>query len=371
MTESRAPHWMVREHPGTVLTALGVLVYGACGLAYYHFYSHLHVAPAEIGLGYVEILGQAAIGIVALVLIFGGFVVVLGGLHLAVMGLRLPGNRVGRLFTLALVGGLLASIASELDGLITRTLVVVVIGLAALRTMRLGRAAGVRPAPWEVAFAAASVQFVAVVLLTLLLIPVPGTGADPGAARVAVAVVLAIPLLGAFLASFSYAGWLGARLPAGRAAPDPAAGRAGPPDKPDNPDPAADPPDPAARLAAFWRGWPGRPLPGRRLPAAGAILFAAGLLTLVGGSAYTETRAVAHGVPPSGLFVISAHSNVSCARVTWLGERPPPVLPASVIYLGHANDRVVLYLPGQGPVRLPAGDVAVAAAPVESCRLSP
>ena len=351
---------MVREHPGTVLTAGGFLAYGVCGLAYYYFYSHLRVAPAEIGLGYVEILGQSAIGIVASILIFGGFVVVLGGLHLAVMGLRLPGSRIGRLFTLTLVGALLASVVSELDGLINRTLAAVVIGLAAVRTIRFGKAVGGRPAPWEVAFAAAAAQFVATVLLTLLLIPVPGTGTDPGAARVALAVALAVPLAGAFLVSFTYAGWLRAEpsadseTPAGTQTPTAAAAA-----------------DPASRLAAFWRGWPGRPVASRRLPAVGVVFFAAGLLTLVGGSAYTEARAVANGVPPSGLFVISAHANVACVRVTWLGERRPPALPASAVYLGHANDRVVLYVPGRGPVRLPASEVAVAAAPVESCRLSP
>ena len=53
------------------LAAAGLALYVILRLAYSTFYQPLGVSPEDLGFGYLDILSQAAVGFVVLVLVFG------------------------------------------------------------------------------------------------------------------------------------------------------------------------------------------------------------------------------------------------------------------------------------------------------------
>ena len=74
------------EHVPALVALVGLMGYGIVGSAYHSFYGHFGVSPLDIGLGYAEILAQATLGIITLMLYFAAGVVALMYLNLAVSG---------------------------------------------------------------------------------------------------------------------------------------------------------------------------------------------------------------------------------------------------------------------------------------------
>lgn len=96
------------------------------------------------------------------------------------------------------------------------------------------------------------------------------------------------------------------------------------------------------------------------------------LIALVGLSAVTavqDASYVRRGVPPGSVFHPLAGGPAPCVNVTWLGDTRPITVPERAMHLGEAGGRVVLYVPGRGPVRLPASEVIVSPAGGNACRL--
>jgi hypothetical protein len=54
----------------TVLAALGLLLYGVLRVTYSRFYGELGLAPDDLGLGYIELLVQSAVGAVGLLIAY-------------------------------------------------------------------------------------------------------------------------------------------------------------------------------------------------------------------------------------------------------------------------------------------------------------
>jgi hypothetical protein len=67
------------------LAAAGLLLYALLRLAYSTFYQPLGVSPEELGFGYLDILAQAAVGFVVLVVVFAVLAAVTAA-ELAVLG---------------------------------------------------------------------------------------------------------------------------------------------------------------------------------------------------------------------------------------------------------------------------------------------
>lgn len=59
----RARRW-VSDHPASILSLAGLLLFGILRLNYEVFYSRLGVAPEEVGLSYASTVGQSALGLV-------------------------------------------------------------------------------------------------------------------------------------------------------------------------------------------------------------------------------------------------------------------------------------------------------------------
>ena len=76
-----------------VLLPVGFLIYGAVRLAAESFYGALGADPAEVGLGYVELLSRAAVGLVPIGLLFVGY----GAILKLITDIPLP--KVYRFFT--------------------------------------------------------------------------------------------------------------------------------------------------------------------------------------------------------------------------------------------------------------------------------
>ena len=65
-----------------ILLPLGLLIYGAVRLAAEAFYGDLGINPSEVGLGYIELLSRAAVGLVPFGLLIATYVVVVEWLGL-------------------------------------------------------------------------------------------------------------------------------------------------------------------------------------------------------------------------------------------------------------------------------------------------
>lgn len=63
--------WLA-DKPLETLGLLGVLAFGLLRFAYGQFYGRLGVSPEDVGLGYAEILGQAAVGLLLIFLLLAG-----------------------------------------------------------------------------------------------------------------------------------------------------------------------------------------------------------------------------------------------------------------------------------------------------------
>jgi hypothetical protein len=67
------PAWLVPKNVGEVLAVAAALAYGATYLGCMIFYGPLGVEPADVGLGYADLLGQAAVYLAILVSTFSPF----------------------------------------------------------------------------------------------------------------------------------------------------------------------------------------------------------------------------------------------------------------------------------------------------------
>jgi hypothetical protein len=106
----------------------------------------------------------------------------------------------------------------------------------------------------------------------------------------------------------------------------------------------------------------------RRVAAFVGAVFAIALVYLAGVTAAQDAGLVRRGIPPEGFAHSLAGGPAPCVTVTWIGLTLPSNVPARAIHLGEAGGRVVLYVPGQGPVRLPASTVVISPAGEFACR---
>lgn len=112
-----------------------------------------------------------------------------------------------------------------------------------------------------------------------------------------------------------------------------------------------------------------------RLPMRPTVGWASAIfiVLLVGFTVAAVVAGVAHvraGEPVEGLAYPLAGGPVRCVDVVWTGTPKPDGVPGRAMHLGEAGGRVVLYVPGRGPVRLPAGDVIVLSTEDQfACRL--
>ena len=60
------PRWAT--DPRTVLTVLGIVLYAVLRIAYSVFYSNFGLTPDDLGLGYLDLLIQSAVGTVLLLM---------------------------------------------------------------------------------------------------------------------------------------------------------------------------------------------------------------------------------------------------------------------------------------------------------------
>ena len=106
----------------------------------------------------------------------------------------------------------------------------------------------------------------------------------------------------------------------------------------------------------------------RRLGLVMGGAFAIVLVFLAAVTAVQDAGLVKKGVEPEGIIHALAGGPTPCVHVTWIGPTLPPNVPALAMHLGEAGGRVVLYVAGQGPVRLPASDIVITAAAKTACR---
>lgn len=73
----RAPRPLVKVTEGTTAVAVvGFVLYAILRVAYVRFYAPFGLSPDDLGLGYIELIAQSAIGALMLLLTFGTFIVV-------------------------------------------------------------------------------------------------------------------------------------------------------------------------------------------------------------------------------------------------------------------------------------------------------
>lgn len=327
----RALHW-VRAHPGAALSAAGLVSYGVVGFAYLSFYDRLGVGVGEVGLGYTEILSQAAFGLGAWLVLFALYGTVMGLFNLGLM--RLPeGRRPSaptttqrsinvaanaaeahpRWFLAIVIGGGAAVVAfpDARSWVVTAGLGVAMagswLGMATLAWRKLNAVRelarnGVRPDPIAFIVVLATVQLVSLVAMLIV-------GLDERLSNWLL-IVLGAVLVMLFVLATQY-----------------------------------------GRLVESSPRWVAAVRSGNALAiAAGLVVVTMFAVGWIAGRADAEN--VAEGRAYSGVFSSFTHGRVDCVEVDW--TEAPGELGARVLYLGHGPSLAVFYdVPSQSVLRVP------------------
>ena len=335
-------HWSIEKIVG-IVAAAGVVMSSLLGLAYAYSYNRLGVGPSSVGLSAGDLLLDAAGGLGFLALFVLLPLSVLVGVHTATLGAGL-GKEKATPFTptdalrtvgVAAASAVLAFVGRKLPESVIDVGVPLLVGAfiagvliaAGWSSPRLE--GGLSRSCWrailDVSFAelAALASLIAAVPV---LVSVPDRGsdglvaADVGSGALALAVLLFVQ---------------------------------------------------ARRWSKrFRRGGEYRPgrMMGLRAPVASLLVVAFWMVVAL----YSDTlhyagRVAEHGEASLGLPARLRTGAMTCVRLEWLAERKPGI-PEHALHLGEAGGMSVFYVAGQGPMRLPSGQVATLPAGAERCR---
>jgi hypothetical protein len=364
-----SPHGLVRiaqfteNNPAVAVTLVGIIVYAIAGFAHLYFYGSLGVSLDEIGLGYTAILSKAALVLsltvlfLATVLAFTSFIVFfLIGLYYTTESkfFRRIG-RMGRWETpILLTIGVVFILGLWRESAITVSVLVLILLFSSLKTAIKIRKRIASPSPLQVSLAAAMMLWIVVAVAA-------GAGAalsvhygDSESIPPIWVVSLALIILSTYsvfywLFPLAYASW---HKRHGSTAVSVRRRFA-----------TSDPMTLWNRWRLLWvvaTDWVFSRFPHRRvLWVTASMLILAGVMTFVSFVARDDLRRVIDGQPRNSLASQVAHSPITCVTFTWLEDAELQNVPDRLLYLGRADGRVVLYVPRQGPVRLPAASVAL------------
>jgi hypothetical protein len=346
------------------VTLVGIFVYAVAGFAHLYFYGSLGVSPEEIGLGYSSILSKAAL-VLAFTLVIStavlaavtlGLFFFIGAVYETERDVRL---RIGKRIWSRQGAAILSAIGVTLIvGLIRApgiTLAVMYLIFVLIfsvegvvKAVKLGKDIE-GPSPLWVALAGA---------MGLLIITAAAIGAGLGLVAyygdfesvpsvwywVLGLTFLPPYLVLYFVLPFAYGSWHS------RQSRDPGANaeRSGSKDR---------------SLRGRWRAASDRtftsfPHP-NKLAVGASLLVLVSTISYVAVLAYADSQRVIDGRPSSSLFSQAVHSPVTCVEFTWLEETKVKNVPTHVLYLGRGDGRVVLYIPAEGSVRLPAASTVL------------